>query len=51
MGGVADNLAQVLSTITILSCMFLKVPQIMNMRAKKSAEGILIQALLMEVVG
>lgn len=31
--------------------MFLKVPQIMNMRAKKSAEGIMIQALLMEVVG
>ncbi|CAH0577876.1 unnamed protein product [Chrysodeixis includens] len=51
MGAAANNFAQVLSTVTILSCMFLKVPQIMSMRAKKSAEGIIIQALIMEVVG
>lgn len=43
--------ANCLSTLTILSCLFLKVPQILNIREKKSSEGIYIQAMAMEIVG
>ncbi|CAH2240436.1 jg5086, partial [Pararge aegeria aegeria] len=48
---VVQMLADALSTATILSCLFLKVPQIMYLRKKKSAEGIYIQAMLMEITG
>lgn len=48
---VCKNLANALSTLTILSSLFLKVPQIMYIRNKKSAEGIVIQAMLMEIFG
>uniref|UniRef100_A0A2A4JKU5 Solute carrier family 66 member 3 n=1 Tax=Heliothis virescens TaxID=7102 RepID=A0A2A4JKU5_HELVI len=51
MESVSKNVANVLSTLTILSCLFLKVPQICYIRQKKSAEGIFIQAMLMEVFG
>lgn len=50
-GTLVQSFANILSTITILSCLFLKVPQIMYMREKESAEGIFIQAMLMEVFG
>ncbi|XP_012551521.2 PQ-loop repeat-containing protein 3 [Bombyx mandarina] len=43
--------ANALSTMTILSSLFLKVPQIMSIREKRSAEGIYIQAMLMEIIG
>nr|XP_013189478.1 unnamed protein product [Amyelois transitella] len=46
-----QSVANVLSTLTILSCLFLKVPQIMYIWEKKSAEGIFIQAMIMEVTG
>ncbi|XP_022832763.1 PQ-loop repeat-containing protein 3 [Spodoptera litura] len=48
---ISQNLANILSTLTILSCLFLKVPQIMYIKQKKSAEGIYIQAMLMEIFG
>ncbi|XP_047040863.1 solute carrier family 66 member 3 [Helicoverpa zea] len=48
---VSKNFANVLSTLTILSCLFLKVPQICYIRQKRSAEGIFVQALLMEIFG
>ncbi|XP_023942664.2 solute carrier family 66 member 3 [Bicyclus anynana] len=44
-------LADAISTATVLSCLFLKVPQIMYLRKKKSAEGIYVQAMLMEITG
>ncbi|XP_045784995.1 solute carrier family 66 member 3 [Maniola jurtina] len=46
-----QTLANAISTATVLSCLFLKVPQIMNLRKKRSAEGIYIQAMLMEITG
>lgn len=45
------DVANICSTLTILSCLFLKVPQIMYIREKKSAEGIVIKAILMEIFG
>ncbi|KAJ8737909.1 hypothetical protein PYW08_000504 [Mythimna loreyi] len=48
---ISKNIANALSTVTILSCLFLKVPQIIYIREKQSAEGIFIQAMLMEVFG
>ncbi|XP_026315473.1 PQ-loop repeat-containing protein 3 isoform X2 [Hyposmocoma kahamanoa] len=45
------HIANGVSTFTILSCLFLKVPQIMNIKAKHSTEGIYIEAMLMEIVG
>ncbi|CAH0703230.1 unnamed protein product [Spodoptera exigua] len=50
-GTISQNFANILSTLTILSCLFLKVPQIMYIKEKKSAEGIYIQAMLMEIFG
>lgn len=50
-GETIQYISNVLSTLTILSCLFLKVPQIMSVRAKKSADGIYIQAMIMEVAG
>ncbi|XP_075991126.1 solute carrier family 66 member 3 [Anticarsia gemmatalis] len=46
-----ESIANALSTITIVSCLFLKVPQIMYIREKQSAEGIFVQAMLMEITG
>ncbi|KAJ2954180.1 hypothetical protein O0L34_g2414 [Tuta absoluta] len=43
--------SNVLSTLTILSCLFLKVPQIVSIRKKHSADGIYLQAMLMEITG
>ncbi|XP_041987287.1 solute carrier family 66 member 3 [Aricia agestis] len=48
---VVQIFAHILSTITILSCLFLKVPQIMHIRKKMSAQGIYVQAMLMEITG
>lgn len=48
---VTIHIANAVSTITILSCLFLKVPQIMNIRNKHSTEGIYIEAMLMEIIG
>ncbi|XP_050559969.1 solute carrier family 66 member 3 [Spodoptera frugiperda] len=48
---ISQNFANILSTLTILSCLFLKVPQIMYIKQKKSAEGIYVQAMLMEIFG
>lgn len=48
---VMESIANALSTITIMSCLFLKVPQIMNIKKQKSAEGIFVQSLLMEITG
>lgn len=48
---VTIHIANAVSTITILSCLFLKVPQIMNIRDKHSTEGIYIEAMLMEIIG
>ncbi|KAI5640884.1 PQ loop repeat domain-containing protein [Phthorimaea operculella] len=44
-------LSDVLSTLTIMSCLFLKVPQILSIRKRKSADGIYLQAMLMEITG
>ncbi|CAH2103615.1 unnamed protein product [Euphydryas editha] len=48
---IVQVIANVISTLTVLSCLFLKVPQIMYMKKKKSAEGIYLQAMLMEITG
>ncbi|CAH2985210.1 unnamed protein product [Chilo suppressalis] len=45
------GIANILSTMTILSCLFLKVPQILYIREKQSAEGIYVQAMIMEITG
>lgn len=50
-GGVLEAIANALSTITILSCLFLKVPQILYIKEKQSAKGIYIQAMFMEIIG
>lgn len=44
-------IANSLSTITIFSCLFLKVPQISHVKARKSAKGIYVQAMLLEIIG
>ncbi|XP_046977267.1 solute carrier family 66 member 3 [Vanessa cardui] len=44
-------LANTISLLTVLSCLFLKVPQILYLRKKQSADGIYIQAMLMEITG
>ncbi|XP_049885368.1 solute carrier family 66 member 3 [Pectinophora gossypiella] len=46
-----EVLANILSFVTIVSCLFLKVPQIQHIRQKRSAEGIYLQAMLMEITG
>ncbi|CAH0716254.1 unnamed protein product, partial [Brenthis ino] len=46
-----EILAIFISTLTVLSCLFLKVPQIIYIKKKQSAEGIYIQAMLMEITG
>lgn len=48
---IVQVVANVISTLTVLSCLFLKVPQIMHMKKKKSAAGIYLQAMLMEITG
>lgn len=48
---IVQVFANALSSLTILSCLFLKVPQIMHIRQKKSADGIYLQAMLMEITG
>ncbi|XP_053623965.1 solute carrier family 66 member 3 isoform X1 [Plodia interpunctella] len=48
---VMQSMANALSTLTILSCLFLKVPQILYIWKRKSAEGIFLQAMVMEVFG
>ncbi|CAG9788985.1 unnamed protein product [Diatraea saccharalis] len=48
---IVNGIANILSTITILSCLFLKVPQILYIREKQSAEGIYVQAMIMEITG
>lgn len=50
-GAISENIANALSTLTILSCLFLKVPQIIYIREKQSAEGIFVQAMIMEIIG
>ncbi|XP_052751458.1 solute carrier family 66 member 3-like [Galleria mellonella] len=50
-GDLVQTIANVSSTLIILLCSFIKVPQIMYIREKKSAEGIYLQAMLMEVTG
>jgi hypothetical protein len=42
-------LADVLSIITILLCLILKIPQIINLMKLKSAVGINLYALLLEL--
>ncbi|XP_050360815.1 solute carrier family 66 member 3 isoform X1 [Nymphalis io] len=44
-------LANAISLLTVLSCLFLKVPQILYIRKKQSADGIYMQAMLMEITG
>ncbi|XP_026500830.1 solute carrier family 66 member 3 [Vanessa tameamea] len=44
-------LANMISLLTVLSCLFLKVPQILYIRKKQSADGIYMQAMLMEITG
>ncbi|XP_014366410.2 solute carrier family 66 member 3 [Papilio machaon] len=44
-------IANILSTLTILSCLFLKVPQILSVRRAKSADCIYIQAMALEIAG
>ncbi|XP_030019837.1 solute carrier family 66 member 3 [Manduca sexta] len=51
MEDLIELIANALSMLTIMSCLFLKVPQIMYIREKQSAEGIFIQAMLMEITG
>lgn len=46
-----QTLADAISTATVLSCLFLKVPQIMHIKNKRSADGLYIQAMLMEITG
>ncbi|KAI8431150.1 hypothetical protein MSG28_001195 [Choristoneura fumiferana] len=48
---IVHQVANAMSTMTILSCLFLKVPQIMHIKGSRSAEGIYIQAMLMEITG
>ncbi|XP_068632997.1 solute carrier family 66 member 3 [Battus philenor] len=48
---ILQYIANTLSTITIASCLVLKVPQIMYVRKTKSAESLYIQAMLMEILG
>lgn len=48
---IVQVVANVISTLTVLSCLFLKVPQIMHMKKKQSAAGIYLQAMLMEITG
>lgn len=43
--------ANAVSTLTVLSCLFLKVPQIIYIKKRQSAEGIYLQAMLMEITG
>ncbi|XP_013147949.1 PREDICTED: uncharacterized protein LOC106110610 [Papilio polytes] len=44
-------IANVLSTLTILSCLFLKVPQILSVKRSRSADCIYILALALEIGG
>ncbi|CAB3226240.1 unnamed protein product [Arctia plantaginis] len=46
-----EKIANALSTLTILSCVFLKVPQILQIKRRKSAEGIYMQSMVMEIAG
>ncbi|XP_072930834.1 solute carrier family 66 member 3 isoform X2 [Epargyreus clarus] len=48
---IIQFVANSLSLITILSCLFLKVPQIMYIREKRSAKGLYAQAMLLEISG
>ncbi|XP_052751473.1 solute carrier family 66 member 3-like isoform X2 [Galleria mellonella] len=50
-GDLVKKIANVGSIIIILMCTFIKVPQIMNIRQKKSAKGIDLQAILLEITG
>lgn len=49
--GWLHMVANALSVLTIGSCLFLKVPQILQVQERKSARGIYIQAMLMEIFG
>lgn len=44
-------LANAVSTLTVLSCLFLKVPQIIYIKKRQSADGIYLQAMIMEITG
>ncbi|BET00051.1 PQ loop repeat containing 3 [Nesidiocoris tenuis] len=46
---IAHLISDLLSIITISMCLFLKVPQIMNIVRRKSADGMNIYSLLMEL--
>jgi uncharacterized protein with PQ loop repeat len=47
--GVVEFIADVLSVITILLCFILKIPQIVKLVQLKSAVGINLYALLLEL--
>jgi uncharacterized protein with PQ loop repeat len=47
--GVLDLIADVLSIITISLCLILKIPQIISLIKLKSAVGINLYALLLEL--
>ncbi|XP_059055309.1 solute carrier family 66 member 3-like [Achroia grisella] len=44
-------IANLCSTLIILLCTFIKVPQILYIKEKRSADGIYIQAMMMEMTG
>ncbi|KAM3968471.1 solute carrier family 66 member 3-like [Aphomia sociella] len=48
-GDLIQTIADVGSTLIIIFCSFLKVPQILKIIEKKSADGIYLQAMIMEV--
>ncbi|XP_059055344.1 solute carrier family 66 member 3-like [Achroia grisella] len=50
-GDFVQTIANVGSTMIILLCTFIKVPQIMHIKQKQSAKGIYLQAILLEVSG
>ncbi|KAM3968470.1 solute carrier family 66 member 3-like [Aphomia sociella] len=48
---IIQGIANIGSALIILLCSFIKVPQIMYIKERKSAEGIYLQAMMMEVTG
>ncbi|KAL0851793.1 hypothetical protein ABMA28_000102 [Loxostege sticticalis] len=44
-------ISTLMSAMTITSCLFLKIPQIMSIMERRSADGIYVQAMVMEVTG
>ncbi|XP_063393527.1 uncharacterized protein LOC134678759 [Cydia fagiglandana] len=49
--GLTEWVADTLSVLTILSCGFMKVPQIQHLRQARNADGLMLQAMIMEISG